>query len=100
MLEPQEYRERIIRLTRLLVRDGIDGAIFTAEPNIAYFSGFRSHAPWMTSARPNFLVVSASGRTALLGSGFVEPEMKRMSVVSDVRVYGKANGIPLDQILG
>src|SRR3978361_2094113 len=99
MLDPQEHRERIARLTRLMRQQGVDGAIFTAESNIAYFSGFRSHAPWMTSARPNFMVVSASGQTALLGSGFVEPEMKRMSVVTDVRVYGQANGIPLDQIL-
>jgi Xaa-Pro aminopeptidase len=98
MFDPQEHRDRIIRLTRLLIQNGIDGAIFTAESNIAYFSGFRSHAPWMTSARPNFMIVSASGQTALLGSGFVEPEMKRMSVVSDVRVYGQANGIPVDQI--
>jgi Xaa-Pro aminopeptidase len=34
----------------------------------------------------------------MLGSGFVEPEMKRMAVVSDVRIYGQANGIPVDQI--
>ena len=34
----------------------------------------------------------------MLGSGFVEPEMKRMSVISDIRVYGQANGIPIDQI--
>lgn len=99
MLDPQEHRERIARLTRLMRQQGVDGAIFTAESNIAYFSGFRSHAPWMTSARPNFMVVSASGQAALLGSGFVEPEMKRMSVAADVRVYGQANGIPLDQIL-
>jgi Xaa-Pro aminopeptidase len=94
----QEHRERIERLTRLLRSNSVDGAIFTAESNIAYFSGFRSHAPWMTSARPNFMVVSADGRTAMLGSGFVEPEMRRMSVVSDIRVYGQANGIPIGQI--
>src|SRR5262249_41218309 len=84
MLDPQEHRGRISRLTRLMRQQSVDGAIFTAESNISYFSGFRSHAPWMTSARPNFMVVSASGQTALLGSGFVEPEMKRMSIVSDV----------------
>jgi Xaa-Pro aminopeptidase len=93
-----EYRERIGRLTALLTRNDIDGALFTAESNITYFSGFRSHAPWMTSARPNFLIVSADGRTAMLGSGFVEPEMRRMSVVDDIRVYGQANGIPIVQI--
>jgi Xaa-Pro aminopeptidase len=98
MLDPPEHRERIIRLTRLLSQQGIDGAIFTAESNIAYFSGFRSHAPWMTSARPNFMIVCMNGQTALLGSGFVEPEMRRMSVVSDIRVYGQAKGVPVDQI--
>ena len=98
MLDRQDFRERIARLVRLLRERGIDGAIFTAESNIAYFSGFRSHAPWMTSARPNFMIVSADGKTALLGSGFVEPEMRRMSIVSDIRVYGQANGIPTDQI--
>lgn len=98
MLDPSEYRQRIVRLARLLREHNVDGAIFTAESNIAYFSGFRSHAPWMTSARPNFMVVSASGQTALLGSGFVEPEMKRMSVVSDIRVYGQAKGIPIAEI--
>ena len=94
----QEHRERIERLTDLLRSNSVDGAIFTAESNITYFSGFRSHAPWMTSARPNFLIVSADGRTAMLGSGFVEPEMRRMSIVRDIRVYGQANGIPIDQI--
>jgi Xaa-Pro aminopeptidase len=98
MLDPQEHCGRIDRLTRLLREQGIGAVVFTAESNIAYFSGFRSHAPWMTSARPNFMIISADGRTAMLGSGFVEPEMKRMSVVSDIRVYGQANGIPIDQI--
>ena len=99
MIEKQEYGERIGRLAQLLRARSIAAAVFTAESNIAYFSGFRSHAPWMTSARPNFLVVSADGRTALLGSGFVEPEMRRMSVVTDVRVYGQAKGLPIDQII-
>lgn len=98
MIDHQERRDRIARLALLLRQNDIGAALFTAESNIAYFSGFRSHAPWMTSARPNFMVVSANGQTALLGSGFVEPEMKRMSVVSDVRIYGQANGIPVDQI--
>jgi len=98
MHDRQEHRQRIDRLTRLLRDNKIDGAIFTAESNIAYFSGFRSHAPWMTSARPNFMILSADGRTAMLGSGFVEPQMRRMSVIADIRVYGQANGIPVDQI--
>jgi len=98
MQNRQEYLERVNRLAGLLRDNGMDGAIFTAESNIAYFSGFRSHAPWMTSARPNFMVVSASGQTAMLGSGFVEPEMRRMSIVSDIRIYGQANGIPINQI--
>ncbi len=98
MYDRQECLARIERLTRLLRSNGVDGAIFTAESNIAYFSGFRSHAPWMTSARPNFMIVSADGRGALLGSGFVEPEMRRMSAIADLRPYGQANGIPVDQI--
>ena len=98
MQNRQECLEHVNRLAGLLRDNGMDGAIFTAESNIAYFSGFRSHAPWMTSARPNFMVVSASGQTAMLGSGFVEPEMRRMSIVSDIRIYGQANGIPINQI--
>ena len=31
MLDPQEHRERIARLTRLMRQQGVDGAIFTAE---------------------------------------------------------------------
>jgi Xaa-Pro aminopeptidase len=98
MLAASEHRDRLARLGRLLRDQKTDGAIFTAESNIAYFSGFRSHAPWMTSARPNFMVVSADGQAVLLGSGFVEPEMKRISVVPDIRVYGQAKGVPIDQI--
>ncbi len=100
MIQSDEYRTRIASLSRLLRAKGFHGALFTAESNIAYFSGFRSHAPWMTFARPNFLAVSADGRAAMLGSGFVEPEMRRVSVVSDVRTYAQAAGVPLAELTG
>jgi Xaa-Pro aminopeptidase len=98
MLDRAEYLGRIKRFAGLLRARGLDGALLTAETNIAYFSGFRGHAPWSTFARPNLLAISADGRTALLGSGFVAPEMARTSVVTDIRIYAQAAGLPLDAI--
>ena len=98
MLDHNEYLGRIGRFASLLRERGLHGALLTAESNIAYFSGFRGHAPWSTFARPNFLAISAGGGTALLGSGFVAPEMARTSVVADVRIYTQAAGLPLGEI--
>jgi len=99
MFDRNEHLVRIARFAALLRDGGLHGALLTSESNIAYFSGFRGHAPWTTFARPNLLAISADGRTALLGSGFVAPEMARTSVVEDIRIYTQAAGLPLGQIV-
>src|SRR5262245_25699776 len=99
MIERGEYRTRIEKFARLLREKGLHGAVLTAETNFTYFSGFRSHAPWTTLARTTFLMISADGRSAMLTSAFAEPEVRRMSVVEDIRTYSQTIGVAVDKIV-
>ena len=65
MLDRAEYLGRIERFAGLLRARGLDGALLTTESNIAYFSGFRGHAPWSTFARPNLLAISESEKISM-----------------------------------
>lgn len=95
MITRDEYRERIARLARLMPEQGIDAILLSGESNIDYFSGFRHHAPWTLFARPFLQVITADGRSAMLTHGFLEREMRRTSVVDDVRVYTHSGGAPI-----
>jgi Xaa-Pro aminopeptidase len=89
-IEREEYVQRIARLAALAREARLNGVILTGESNIAYFSGFRHHAPWTLFARPFFEVVSADGRAALVAHSFLVPEMERTSAVRDIRAYTRS----------
>ncbi len=98
MIESKEYLARIHKLAGRMRKEGLDGVLLTAESNIDYFSGFRHHAPWTLFARPFFQIISADGRTALLTHTFLEPEMRRTSVVADIRTFSTSGDAPVAQV--
>src|SRR5215831_19310500 len=98
MIESREYLARIHKLAGLMRKEGLDGILLTAESNIEYLSGFRHHAPWTLFARPFFQIISADGRSALLTHTFLEPEMRRTSVVTDVRTFSHSGDAPVEQL--
>jgi Xaa-Pro aminopeptidase len=95
MIAPDEYRGRIVRLAALMRERDIDAVLLSGESNIDYLSGFRHHAPWTLFARPFLQIITADGRAAMLTHGFLEREMRRTSVVADVRVYTHSGGAPI-----
>lgn len=82
-----EYRERIRKLAELARDSGLTGVMLSGETNIDYFSGFRHHCPWTLFARPFYEAIAADGRAAIVGHGFLVPEMRRTGVVEDIRTY-------------
>lgn len=88
-IERSEYRTRIEKLASLARSGRMDGVLLSAESNVDYFSGYRHHAPWTLFARSFFEVVSADGKAAIVAHSFLVPEIRRTSVVDDVRSYDR-----------
>ena len=53
---------------------GLCGMILSAEANVSYYTGYRTHAPWKTFTRPQFLFFPVNGRPLLYTQTFVTPE--------------------------
>ncbi len=56
-----EFEARTARAQRLMAAREIDALLLTTEPEVRYFSGFRSQF-WESPTRPWFLVVPREGR--------------------------------------
>ncbi len=56
-----EFEARTARAQRLMAAREIDALLLTTEPELRYFSGFRSQF-WESPTRPWFLVVPREGR--------------------------------------
>jgi len=56
-----EFEARTARAQRLMAEREIDALLLTTEPELRYFSGFRSQF-WESPTRPWFLVVPRAGR--------------------------------------
>ena len=67
---------------KLSERDMI-GMMVSAESNINYYTGYRTHAPWTTFTRPMFLFIPAAGKPILYTQTFVTPEATVCSVGCD-----------------
>ncbi len=55
-----EFEARTARAQRLMAAREIDALLLTTEPELRYFSGFRSQF-WESPTRPWFLVVPREG---------------------------------------
>ena len=76
IFENQEFLDRISYCQTLLGEQGFSGMMVSAEANINYYSGYRTHAPWTTFTRPMFLFIPTSGQPLLYTQTFVTPEAR------------------------
>lgn len=56
-----EYLARLERAQRLMAGDGLDGLLVMSEPEVRYFSGFKTQF-WQSPTRPWFVFVPANGK--------------------------------------
>lgn len=78
-----EILGRIKECQRRLSERSMQGMLVSAESNINYYSGYRTHAPWTTFTRPMFLFIPVSGKPLLYTQTFVTPEAEVCSVGCD-----------------
>lgn len=69
-----EYKHRTEKAQRLLQEAGWGGMMLSSESNMHYYSGYRTHIPWGTFTRPQFLFLPAQGTPIVYTQGFVSPE--------------------------
>lgn len=79
IFEEQEFLSRIANCQHLMAAQGFSGMMVSAEANINYYSGYRTHAPWTTFTRPMFLFIPVSGTPLLYTQTFVTPEARLRS---------------------
>lgn len=79
----EEMLARVEGCQLRMERSGLTGIMVSAEANINYYSGYRTHAPWTTFTRPMFLFLPLQGRPLLLTQTFVTPEAQARSIGCD-----------------
>ncbi|GEK59450.1 hypothetical protein CHL76_11915 [Marinococcus halophilus] len=82
-----DIRQRVLNCQKRLKQEEYTGLILSAEPNINYYSDFRTHAPWSTMARPIFLFIGHTGLPILYVHVFQYPEAKMIAKGCEVRYY-------------
>lgn len=82
-----EYEIRFERAQAAMERADLDALLLTAEPNLAYFSGYRHFAPWTTFTRPLLLLLPRRAAPIAFVHSFLEPEFRRTSWITEVRGY-------------
>lgn len=90
--EDQEFLNRIARCQQLLDENGMTGLVVSAEANINYYSGYRTHAPWTTFTRPMFEFIPVKGTPVLYTQTFTTPEATAMSVGCDNKNFDSLLG--------
>jgi Xaa-Pro aminopeptidase len=94
----EEYQKRYTRIVGLMAENEIDAIMVTAEPNVNYYSGFRSFNPWWTYTRPYILIIPKDHEPVLLVQGFHRFDVALDSWIKDVRGYAPLTGVPADQV--
>ncbi len=92
IFDEKEFLERLDKCRTLLRRDGMTGMVVSAEANINYYSGYRTHAPWTTFTRPMFLFIPAEKKPLLYTQTFVTPEATLRSYGCDNRNFDSLLG--------
>ena len=90
--DEQEFLHRISVCQTRLGEQNFSGMMVSAEANINYYSGYRTHAPWTTFTRPMFLFIPASGRPLLYTQTFVTTEARLRSHGCDHRNFSSLLG--------
>lgn len=74
LISAQEIENRVEKCRREMARADWNGMLLSAESNVYYFTGYRTHSPWNTFTRPMFLFIPSSGTPMMYTQGFVSPE--------------------------
>lgn len=98
--EEKEFLTRLEKCRILQIQTGIVGMIVSAEANINYYSGYRTHAPWTTFTRPMFLFIPAKGKPLLYTQTFVTPEATSNSFGCDNRNFNSLIGPSAEDLAG
>ncbi len=91
-IEEKEFLTRLDTCRNLQKQNGLIGMIVSAEANINYYSGYRTHAPWTTFTRPMFLFIPAHGKPLLYTQTFVTPEAAANSFGCESRNFDSLLG--------
>lgn len=87
-----EIQNRITACQNKMETLGLEGLVVSAESNVTYFSDFRTHAPWTTFTRPNFIFIPKKGKPQLLVQTFIVPEAVAVSKGCDVKGFDSLLG--------
>jgi len=88
----EEYEARVGRLQERMAADGLDVVLLMAGVNILYFCGYP--APHLSSARPFFLLIPASGTPAFLVHAGRQFEARHYTRLGEVQLYETLTGLP------
>lgn len=94
----EDFLLRQERCRQLLEKEGLNGMLISAEANINYYCGYRTHAPWTTFTRPMFLFLPVHGRPLLYTQTFTTPEAVATSFGCDNRNFDSLLGPTADEL--
>ncbi|MEP1090253.1 MAG: Xaa-Pro peptidase family protein [Rhizobiaceae bacterium] len=80
-----EFEQRTTRAQKLMYEQGIDALFLMSEPEVRYFTGFRTLF-WQSPTRPWFLIVPAKGKPIAIVPEIGAPLM-RQTWLDDVRTW-------------
>jgi Xaa-Pro aminopeptidase len=80
-----EFETRLANAQRAMRENSLDALYFTTEPEIRYFSGFRT-AFWLSPTRPWFLVVPQTGKPVAIIPE-IGAALMRQTWIDDIRTW-------------
>ena len=83
--ETSEYEQRLVQAQHLMHEERLDALFLTSEPEVRYFTGFRTQF-WQSPTRPWFVIVPADGKPIAVIPEVGAPLMAR-TWVSDVHTW-------------
>lgn len=93
IFDKSEFISRVEKCKELLRSGGFSGMMVSAEANVNYYTGYRTHAPWTTFTRPMFLFIPVdASEPVLYTQTFVTPEATAVSAGCDNRNFDSLLG--------
>ncbi len=83
--EPAEFEHRTERAQQLMRAQGLDALFLMSEPEVRYFSGFRTLF-WQSPTRPWFVIVPSSGKPIAVVPEIGAPLMQQ-TWLDDIRTW-------------
>lgn len=83
--DTSEFEQRTQRAQKMMSEAGLDALFLMTEPEVRYFTGFRTLF-WQSPTRPWFVIVPSFGKPIAIIPGIGEPLM-RQSWLEDIRCW-------------